>query len=153
MITTTHQRPIVRPDLLAVLEDEGYRITAPRRSVIGLLEQKGEGFTAEEISEELPGVGRATVYRTIKLLQRVGVVCKIAMPDGAPKYSLARVEHHHHTVCVRCGVVGEFRHASIERMLRAIGKEIDGEIIGHRIEVFTLCENCETPPPVRNGLG
>ena len=146
MTTRTSQRPIVRPDLLAVLEDGGYRITGPRRSVIALLDQKGEGFTAEELCEELPAVGRATVYRTIKLLLRAGVICKLAMPDGAPKYSMARVEHHHHTVCVRCGIVSEFRHATIERLLRAIGQEISGEIVGHRLEVFTVCQDCEAPP-------
>ena len=118
MITTTSERPIVRPDLLAVLEDGGYRITEPRRNVIAALDQKDEGFTAEELCSELPGVGRATVYRTIKLLQRSGVICKLAMPDGAPRYSLARVDHHHHTVCVKCGTIGEFKHATIERLLR-----------------------------------
>ncbi len=133
----------VRPDLLAVLEDGGYRITAPRRSVVAALDRKGEGFTAEELCGELPAVGRATVYRTIKLLQKAGVICKLAMPDGSPKYSLARVEHHHHTVCVNCSAVGEFRHATIERLLRVIGQEISGEIVGHRLEVFTVCGDCE----------
>ena len=139
MTTAPADGRAVRPDLLAVLEDGGYRITAPRRSVIAALSLKDEGFTAEELCDELPGVGRATVYRTIKLLQKAGVICKLAMPDGAPKYSLARVEHHHHTVCVKCGAVGEFRHATIERLLRAIGQEISGEIVGHRLEVFTVC--------------
>ena len=145
MTTSLTHRPTVRPDLLAVLEDGGYRITEPRRSVIAVLDQKDEGFTAEDLCHELPGVGRATVYRTIKLLQRAGVICKLAMPDGAPKYSMARVEHHHHTVCVRCGMVGEFRHATIERLLRAIGQEISGEIVGHRLEVFITCADCDSP--------
>jgi Fe2+ or Zn2+ uptake regulation protein len=50
-----------KPDLLAILEDRGHRATRPRRQVIGLLEKKEEGFSAEEITGELPGVGRATV--------------------------------------------------------------------------------------------
>ena len=145
MTTASAGGRAVRPDLLAVLEDGGYRITAPRRSVIAALGSKDEGFTSEELCDELPAVGRATVYRTIKLLQKAGVICRLTMPDGAPKYSLARVEHHHHTVCVKCGAVGEFRHATIERLLRAIGQEISGEIVGHRLEVFTVCADCEMP--------
>ena len=101
-----------------------------------------EGFSAEEISGELPGVGRATVYRTIRLLLDAGVICKLALPNGAPKYSLARVEHHHHTVCVKCGTVGEFRAVTIERLLRAIGGDISGEIVGHRIEFYITCDEC-----------
>ena len=131
-----------RPDLQAVLEDRGYRVTEPRRSVTNLLDLKEEGFGAEEICTELPGVGRATVYRTIKLLLDAGVICKLALPDGAPKYSLARVEHHHHTVCVRCGTVGEFRDTTIERLLRTIGGDISGEIVGHRMEFYIVCREC-----------
>jgi len=82
------------------------------------------------------------VYRTIKLLLHAGVICRLTMPDGAHKYSMARVEHHHHTVCVKCGMVGEFEHATIEMLLRAVGREISGEIVGHRIEVFVTCEDC-----------
>ena len=131
-----------RPDLQAVLEDRGYRVTEPRRSVTNLLDLKEEGFGAEEICTELPGVGRATVYRTIKLLLDAGVICKLALPDGAPKYSLARVEHHHHTVCVRCGTVGEFRDTTIERLLRTIGGDISGEIMEHRMEFYIVCREC-----------
>ena len=145
MTTTTGERPIIRPDLIAVLEDGGYRITEPRRSVIAALDRKDEGFTAEELCHELPSVGRATVYRTIKLLQHAGVICKLAMPDGAPRYSMARVDHHHHTICVKCGTVGEFKHATIERLLRAVSQEVSGEIVGHRLEVFISCSDCEAP--------
>ena len=131
-----------RPDLLAVLEDRGYRVTEPRRSVVELLDRKDEGFSAEEICGELPGVGRATVYRTIKLLLDASVICKLALPNGAPKYSLARIEHHHHTVCVTCGTVNEFRDATIERFLHTIGADISGEIVGHRMEFYIICQQC-----------
>ena len=145
MTTQTADRPTVRPDLIAALEDGGYRITAPRLSVIDALEGKNEGFTTEQICEEVPNVGRATVYRTIALLQRAGVICKLAMPDGAPRYSIARVDHHHHTLCVNCGIVGEFKHATIERVLRAVGQELSGEIVGHRFELFIVCGQCDAP--------
>ena len=131
-----------RHDLLAVLEDNGHRVTNPRRSVISLLEDKSDGFSAEEISHELPGVGRATVYRTIKLLLEAGVICKLVLPDGGSKYSLARIEHHHHTLCIKCGTVGEFRNTTIERLVRAIGEHISGEIVGHRMEFHVICEQC-----------
>lgn len=128
--------------MLAVLEDQGYRLTGPRRSVINILDQKEEGFNAEEICDELPHVGRATVYRTIKLLVSTGVICKLTLHDGSSKYSLARFEHHHHTVCTRCGIVGEFRASTIERVIRTIGAEISDEIVGHRIEFYIVCKSC-----------
>jgi Fur family ferric uptake transcriptional regulator len=129
-------------DLMAILEDRGYRSTGPRRDVIDALEKRLDSFSAEDISGELPGVGRATVYRTIKLLLEAGVLCKLILPNGKPTYTIARLEHHHHTLCVRCGTVGEFRDATIERLLRAIGGDISGEIVGHRMEFFITCERC-----------
>ncbi len=131
-----------RPELIAVIEDMGHRVTWPRRQVLDLLELKPDGFDAEEISRELPGVGRATVYRTIRLLLEAGVVCKLALRDGTTKYSLARVEHHHHVVCVQCGTVREFRDSTIERLVRSIGGEVSGEILGHRIEFDIVCQDC-----------
>ena len=131
-----------KPDLLATLEDRGYRVTRPRREVINLLAQKQEGFTAEEVCSELPGVGRATVYRSIKLLLDAGVICKLVLPDGGSKYSLARGEHHHHIVCVMCGTVGEFRDSTVERVLRTIGADIPGKIVGHRMEFYITCQDC-----------
>ena len=131
-----------RPDLTAVLEDRGFRLTGPRRAVLSLLDRKEEGFSAEEVSAELPGVGRATVYRTLKLLLEAGVVCKLSLPDGVPMYSLARVEHHHHTVCVHCGSVSEFRDVTVERLLRTLGEDIAGTIVGHRMEFYIVCQAC-----------
>ncbi len=131
-----------RFDIMDILEDRGYRATRPRYAVVQALYGKSEGFTAEEIIDELPGVGRATVFRTLKLLMEVGVVCKLNLLDGAPRYSLSRVEHHHHTVCVNCGNVGEFRAATIERILRGLNGDIPGDVVGHRIELYITCNRC-----------
>ncbi len=141
-LSINYQSTNLQRDLTAVIEDMGLRITQARRQVVDLLDRKSDGFGAEEINAELPGVGRATVYRTIRLLLEAGVVCKLALRDGTTKYSLARYEHHHHTVCVRCGTVGEFRDSTIERLVRAIGGEVNGEILGHRIEFDILCQDC-----------
>ena len=138
----SYQRHNSRPDLTAAMEDLGHRVTRPRRQVLDLLDLKPDGFDAEEITRELPGVGRATVYRTIRLLLDAGVVCKLALRDGTTKYSLARIEHHHHVVCVRCGTVREFRDSTIERLVKSIGEEVSGEILGHRIEFDIVCRDC-----------
>ena len=128
---------------MAVLEGRGYRSTAPRKAIASLLEQKQESFTAEGISDELPSVGRATVYRTIKLLLEVGVACKLAMKDGAHIYSLCGVgHHHHHTVCVQCDAVEEFSAAAVERLISAISADIPGEIVDHRLELYVNCGLC-----------
>ena len=131
-----------RPDIMAILEDRGYRSTVPRRAIVRVIEDMQEGFTAEDVVRNLPTIGRATVFRTLKLFLETGIICRLNLLDGAPRYMLSRVEHHHHTVCVNCGKVGEFRAATVERLMRIIGDDLSGEIIGHRIELYVVCEQC-----------
>ena len=134
---------IPHTNLTAVLEELGYRATAPRKAIARLLEQRQDTFTVEALSKELPSVGRATVYRTIKLLLEAGAVCKLARMDGSQMYSICTDgHHHHHSVCIQCGAVEEFRAAAVERLISAISSEISGEVIDHRIELFVVCGIC-----------
>ena len=97
---------IPHTNLMAVSEGLGYRATAPGKAIASLLEQKHDALTVEELREELPSAGWATVFRTIKPLLEAGAVCKLATMDGSQMYSLCRVGHrHHHSVCIECGAV------------------------------------------------
>jgi Fur family ferric uptake transcriptional regulator len=129
-------------DLFTALQAKGLRKTSARSAVLTRIESANDAFTAEQLCRDLPEVGRATVYRTIRHLVDAGALCKLAILDGAPMYSVARVEHHHHTICSKCGAVGEFGHSTVERVMRSLGKEIGGKIVGHRIEIFITCDQC-----------
>ena len=119
-------------NILAALENQGYRSTLPRREIVENLENRSDGFTAEDLVRDLPHIGRATIFRTIKLLLEAGIICKLSLINGEPRYSLAHAEHHHHTICVNCGAVGEFHAGTVERVLRLIGSEVGGSIVGHQ---------------------
>ena len=137
--------------LMAILRERGHRSTVPRRMIASLLAQKSEGLTAQALCEELPSVGRATVFRTLKLFLEAGLLCKLNTMGGAPIYSLCERGHHHHSVCIKCGEVKEFRLATAERLVRAISSDIPGQVVGHRIEIYVDClyKDCERCP--RNG--
>lgn len=130
------------PDALTTLGGLGFRLTGPRRQVAASVQRMHAGFTAESLCMANAGVGRATVYRTLKLLLDAGVICRLPMPDGAPRYQRALAKHHHHTVCTRCGMVAEFRDSTVERLVRSVGKELDGQIVGHRMEFYVVCRAC-----------
>ena len=131
------------PNLISALEDLGCRITRPRRELIAFLSKHNSTFTAEEIASESKHLGRATVYRTLKLLVEGGGLCKTITRDGSPRYSLGDTNHHHHhLICVQCGRVDEFRHPAVERMLRSMKQDISGNLIGHRLEIYDQCGDC-----------
>jgi Fe2+ or Zn2+ uptake regulation protein len=130
--------------LIDAIGGRRYRITHPRRRVIASIAEKDTNFTAEELHAELNGVGRATVYRTIKLLVEQGLLCKISLPDGSPRYMLTMSGHHHHLVCVSCGLVSEFHESEIEQLLSEWEASGKGTVVGHRIEVYVVCTACQT---------
>ncbi len=131
-------------EILDRIETGGHRATESRRRVLDAVVALGDGFTAEELVAGVPGLGRATVYRTVRLLVDQGVLCKLTLQDGTPRYSLStKVGHHHHLVCLRCGGVREFRQSVIERMLGELEAGEVGTVMGHRVEVYVLCPVCQ----------
>ncbi|MSQ40267.1 MAG: transcriptional repressor [Dehalococcoidia bacterium] len=124
------------------IEQAGHRLTYPRQAILDLVAQHPDGFTAEEVCAQLPQVGRATVYRTVKLLLDLGLVCKMTGPDGAPRYTLSVAGHHHHTLCVRCGAAADFQRCTVDLILQTLRAETAGVILGHRMEVYVLCPRC-----------
>ena len=142
--------PIIRiteashPNLMEVLVSNGYRATASRKAIAGLLHQEQKGFTAEAISKELTSVSRATVYRTINLFLDAGVVCKLANTDGVPWYIICRVGHPCHSVCIQCGAVEEPPGSAVEKITGAISADIPGQVIDHLFEVYLMCDYCST---------
>ena len=89
------------------LKQKGYKLTPQRRGIVDvIIEKEGEHLTAEEIYDEVkkicPDIGLATVYRTVLLLEEIGVIFKLGLNDGCTRYELVHSEEphrHHHLVC------------------------------------------------------
>src|SRR5690348_14703077 len=100
--------PTLVSNILELLESHEHRITAPRMAVIGVIATMPGHFTAEALAARVRGVGRATVFRTLKLLVDEGAVCRVLLDDGKLHYRLSRTPHHHHLVCTECGAIEDF---------------------------------------------
>src|SRR3972149_10860531 len=91
--------PVLR-SLLQRLEDQGHRLTPPRLAVVAAVLNRHGHFSVDDILGKVPGVGRATVFRTMKLLAETGAVCRVLLNDGSLHYRVRRRRgHHHHVVC------------------------------------------------------
>ena len=137
MVTTT--------ELETRLADSGHRITQPRRALIDQMRELGDHFTAEELLRATPGVGRATVFRTLRLLQDLGVVCHVVRESGTVAYRLTSGEHHHHIVCRGCGTMNDFATCPVEDLLDELRRHTGYEIQAHRLEVYGVCAECSMP--------
>ncbi len=133
---------------LRILQDAGYRLTSPRRTVVETIQRTERSFTADELVQQLTaersGVGRATVFRTLDLLVQHGVLDRLHQPDGCHSYLLcgAGDRHHHHLICSDCGTVVEFEDCSVQPLLDELSLRTDFQINGHWLEVFGQCSVC-----------
>ncbi|MCY3505176.1 MAG: Fur family transcriptional regulator [Chloroflexi bacterium] len=129
------------------LEDTGYRLTAPRRAVIDALARTDRPFTIEELSEQLPNIGRATVFRTIKLLHELDIVCRVPLEDGRIRYETSHSgRHHHHLICGECGSVTEFSDPALDEAIEQNASTASFELDGHSAELYGRCATCRRLP-------
>ncbi|GBD11663.1 Ferric uptake regulation protein [bacterium HR23] len=129
--------------LLEALAQRGMRLTGPRRRLVEAIASQKGLFTAEGVHSVVPEVGRATVFRTLKTLVGMGLLCRVPMEHGAPRYGLASRLHHHHLVCVACGEVRDFVRPEVEAILHRLASSADLRVLGHRLEVYVLCAHCQ----------
>jgi Fe2+ or Zn2+ uptake regulation protein len=128
--------------LMQTLEERGYRATLPRQAVVRAIAGKGRHFSAEELWEQLPGIGRATIYRSLKLLVESGMLCRILLEDGNLHYQLSHRGHHHHLLCVECGTSQDLLGCDIESLLQQAAMSHHFQLSGHWLEVYGRCQNC-----------
>jgi Fur family transcriptional regulator, ferric uptake regulator len=128
------------------LERAGYRLTAPRRALAGLVAGRQGHFTADDLLDAARrrrlGLGRATIFRALDVLTELGVVERIDLPSGEHAFVACEPAHHHHVVCSSCGRATWAADHGLERVAAAIGRETGYQIETHRLELFGLCAEC-----------
>lgn len=130
------------------LREHGLPVTAQRLAIADVLLHSDGHLSAEEILLELAGrnagAGMATVYRTIELLLRSGLLVERDFGEGFKRYEPARDEpHHEHLLCSVCGRVVEFRDERLERMATLIAESHGFVRQRHRLVVYGICASCQ----------
>lgn len=146
-VASTETDTLSTDDAIRMLGDHGYRVTGPRRSVLAAVLPRDRPFTAEQLVAELPGIGRATVYRTLEILASVDLLKRLLQPGGHPAYVIGAPGHRHHLVCSKCGSVVSFTQCPVDDLVRDLTKDTAFSIHGHHLEVFGLCPACQATSP------
>ncbi len=115
-----------------------------------------EHVTVEELARSVrkkhPGVGTVTVYRTLKLLERMGYAKELDFGEGVKRYESNLASHHDHLVCRKCGTVIEFENANIEKLQDSVTRQHGFHPTAHRLEIYGFCRRC-TPGEGTGGAG
>lgn len=97
-------------------------------------------------------IGRATVFRTLKLLSQAGLAQEVNLGDGRVRYEHKfGHEHHDHLVCVRCGRFIEASDVRIEKLQEELCLKLKFKPLSHRLEIFGICRECRKSGGRRDG--
>jgi Fur family ferric uptake transcriptional regulator len=135
-----HHGPVAGPDLAARLHARGLRATPQRERVLAAVRTMGHA-TPEEIFDTVPEVDLTTVYRTLELLEELGLVRHAHLDHGAPAYRPAE-DDHVHVVCHDCGTVIDAPAALADELERRLREERGFWLDRAHLTVFGRCRDC-----------
>lgn len=130
--------------LKAILKQNGYSLTVPRKLVFTALLNKKPQSMKQLIKSVAGKADRASAYRTIELFEKLGIVHRLNI---GWKYKLelteAFVGHHHHFYCTNCGRTYSLpANPMMETMIDTVTKKSSFSPHGHQLEIYGFCEDC-----------
>ena len=135
--------------LQALLAQRGIRMTGQRRAILGVIETANKHLDASQILRKAqksdPAVDRSTVYRTLQLLKRHGLIDELDLLhlNGEGHYYERKLgQDHIHMACLRCGKITEFVSERFDSLKSQLEQECRFRILVARLEVGGYCMDC-----------
>jgi Fur family ferric uptake transcriptional regulator len=135
------------------LSDRNLPATQQRLAVATVVLDAADHLSADDVSRRVakrgPGVGLATVYRTLELLVSSGLVAERDFGEGFRRYeAVAPGQAHEHCIFSSCGRVMELTNDRLERVIALVAEEVEFRPHHHHLEVFGLCRDCQQSNPI-----
>lgn len=131
----------------------GYKITPQRQEILQAFRDNNKNLplSAEEVHrkvlERFPNISLDTVYRNLHVFLELGIISKLSFREGKSRYELNSGKHHHHLVCLKCGLTEVIDFCPFKSLDREkIEEEKKFEIKKHSFELFGYCELCRDRP-------
>jgi Fur family ferric uptake transcriptional regulator len=131
------------------VSERGLHASKTRDAVVEIFLKTKEHIDLQGLFERArrshPGVGFATVYRTMKLLEEAGIAHTRHFGNAKETlYELAAGRSHHdHLICERCGRIVEFVNAEVEKIQDRIASRYGFTLSRHRHELYGVCPDCQ----------
>ena len=131
------------------LSDLGFRVSAPRKRVMAVLESAQQPLTPLELHQTLlrdhKAIGLASVYRTLGLLSALGIVEVVYRSKGEMGYMAAAQGHHHHILCQECQRAVEFSGLEdLSELIDHVENQTHYQVRDHLLQLYGLCPACQS---------
>ena len=122
--------------------EKGLRMTGQRRVIAQVLSEATDPPDVEEVYQRAsavdPKISIATVYRTVRLFEEVGILERHDFGDGRARYEETPEDHHDHLIDTTTGEVIEFQNAEIEELQKKVAAELGFKLVDHRLELYAV---------------
>lgn len=139
--TTAHDR------LTDYMRRKGLKLTRQRETILKAFLDGQKHVTIDGLLTEArkldPGIGHATVYRTIKLFVEADIAHEHNFTDGAAQFEPATPgedDHHDHLICTACDRIVEFENEEIEDLQERVAKQHGFRLTSHKMQLYGMCE-------------
>jgi Fe2+ or Zn2+ uptake regulation protein len=133
--------------LNAQLSGQGYKLTRQRKAVVEVVTQAHTRLSAADVftqaQQVCPDLGLTTVYRTLEILEQLGVIRRVHLDDGCEGFAPASAEHGHHLICSSCQETIEFEDCNLNALLKRVSEQTGFTIEQHWLELVGLCPACQ----------
>ena len=131
-------------DLAARLREQGLRLTPQRELILRAVEELRHATPDEVLAHvrgQVSSVNASTVYRTLEVLEELGLVRHTHLSDRAPTYHSTLEREHVHAVCRRCHAVRSYDPAVVQPVVDALAADGFAVDVGH-LAIFGECAEC-----------
>jgi Fur family ferric uptake transcriptional regulator len=133
------------------LRSRGMRWTPQRKAILEVLARTDGHVTGAELVERCrernPDTTPSTVYRTLDVLEDLGLVRHSHGHDGREEFHVLPAEEHGHLTCESCGATAEIESRDARRLLREIERSTGYRVDVSHLAVSGLCSSCSAPAP------
>jgi Fur family ferric uptake transcriptional regulator len=131
------------------LRRQNYRNTQERYRVLDRIAELDRHFSADELyvymNTKGDSVSRATVYSTLDLLTKCGLLMKHRFQGDSASFELSsRMPNHDHLICVECGRIVEFREKEIDEIAAKVAGGFGFRSMTHSLQIFATCPDPAT---------
>ena len=133
--------------IAATLRQYGYKLTPQRWVVIRTIISSQDHLTPaamyKKVHQEHPNIGLVTIYRTLGILAKLGLICELHAGGSCRSYAISAPGRHHHLICSNCGTVVDFTGYNLSRLEQRLFLETGFKVADHLLEFIGLCQACQ----------
>jgi len=133
-------------DVINFFREKGLKVTSQRLAICTFILSRKDHPTAEQIYQELrneyPTISLGTIYKTLHLLQELGLIQELGFNEGSVRYD-PDMELHINMVCSKCGKISDYKAENVEKLWSAIISDLGFKPKGQRIDIYFECNDCK----------